>query len=283
MKTVENTEIVSEIVRNWRHAGETHAFVPTMGFLHEGHLSLVDLAQRAADRVSVSIFVNPAQFNDPKDLEKYPRSLQCDLTLLRHRGVDLVFCPSTEEFYPRDFQSWVSVEALTKRWEGAGRPGHFRGVTTVVSMLFHALQPDFAVFGEKDFQQLRVIEQMVADLKFPIEIVRGTLIREEDGLAMSSRNSRLSFESRQKALGISRGLLNAQKAYQRGERRAEALCQAVQRELQHLPGVAVQYLACVQEDTLEAVEDVPDGVPCRVLTTVVVDGIRLLDNMVLNP
>lgn len=220
-----------QTLKAFRGAGESIAFVPTMGFLHEGHLSLVRTARRYASRVVVSIFVNPAQLNDPADFEKYPIDLVRDEQLLVSEGVDVLFIPTTETIYgskklsaDSEYQSWVSVDRLTQPLEGAHRPGHFRGVTTVVSVLFNLVQPDVAVFGEKDFRQLRVIEQMVLDLKFPIKIVRGELVREPDGLAMSSRNVRLSPAARSAALSISRGLMRAQQLFKEGELVGERAC-----------------------------------------------------------
>ena len=251
------------------------AFVPTMGYLHEGHVSLVHLARKFADKVVVSIFVNPSQFNKSEDLEKYPRDLPRDLALLRAAETDGVFIPTPEMIYGAGYQSWVNLTELTKPLEGTFRPGHFQGVTTVVSILFNIVQPDFAVFGEKDFQQLRVIERMVEDLKFPIQIVRGPLIRDPDGLAMSSRNVRLGPEARGRALGISRGLRKAQAAFKKGEAKSSVLESIAQNELND-PAIKIEYITVADEATLSAVEIVSG--PARILVALEVGGVRLIDN-----
>jgi pantoate--beta-alanine ligase len=251
-----------------------------MGYLHEGHLSLVRRAALDSDVVVASIFVNPAQFNNPEDLEKYPRDIPRDLEMLRSVGTAAVFLPTPEMMYGAGFESWVNLTDLTSPLEGAHRPGHFQGVTTVVSMLFNIVEADCAVFGEKDFQQLRIIERLVEDLKFRVEVIRGALVRDPDGLAMSSRNVRLSPESRAQALGISRGLRAAVAAYRAGERRAESLRHLVLRELAG-PDVRVDYVAVALECTLREVETVTE--PARVLVAATVGGVRLIDNSALTP
>jgi len=268
-----------------RKAGKKIGFVPTMGFLHAGHLSLVEQARRNSDFVVVSIFVNPTQFNDKKDFEAYPIDIERDAAMLEKAGADLLFLPATETVFgttlDSPYQTWVNVESLSLPWEGAHRPGHFRGVSTVVSILFNLVQADCAVFGEKDFQQLRLIEQMVADLKRGVEILRGELIREPDGLAMSSRNVRLSQEDRRAALAISRGLLAASDCFKDGERRGSALIQTVEKELKAAARVQPEYVAVASEHSLEPVNEITG--PTRILVAVKVGAVRLIDNVALRP
>ncbi|RMD86388.1 MAG: pantoate--beta-alanine ligase [Candidatus Dadabacteria bacterium] len=276
---VKGIEEARESIRRLRNEGRSKiGFVPTMGYLHEGHLSLCDIALSKGDGVVVSIFVNPTQFNDPADLESYPRDIDRDISLLNEKGVDVVFVPSTDEIYGADFCSSVRVSQLTERFEGASRPGHFEGVTTVVSILFNILNPDFAVFGEKDFQQLRVIERMVKDLKFPIEIVRGKLIREDDGLALSSRNVRLSKEGRTLAPAIYQALKKGADAFKSGERNGGKIASLVKKDLAAEPKITVDYLCVVDEETLSETTG-PITSPSRILFAGYIDGIRLIDNM----
>jgi pantoate--beta-alanine ligase len=196
---------------------------------------------------------------------------------LEREGVDILFAPSVDEMYPAGFQSTVSLSEITKPWEGASRPGHFAGVATVVTMLFNAVQPDCAIFGEKDFQQLRLIEQMVSDLKMDISIIRGALVRDSDGLALSSRNARLSPQGRVNSLALSRGLYAAKEACQGGEKNAKALEEIVARSVRQVPGAEIDYIAAVREDTLVPVSEIAGA--CRILVVVKIDGVRLLDNM----
>jgi pantoate--beta-alanine ligase len=256
-------------------------FVPTMGYLHDGHLSLVELSKQRSDKTIVSIFVNPTQFNNPADLEKYPRDIPRDLAMLNKAGVHAVFMPTPQMMYGPDHESWVELSKLPLEHEGTHRPGHFRGMSTVVSMLFNLVQPDIAVFGEKDFQQLRIVERMVEDLKFPLKIIRGPSIREPDGLAMSSRNVRLDSEARAKALHISKGLFAAEKAFDSGERDAVALRSIVMKFLSRLDGVAVEYIEVVDESTLQRCDAVNS--PSRILVAITVGDVRLIDNVALTP
>jgi pantoate--beta-alanine ligase len=266
-------------IQSLRKAGKTVGFVPTMGYLHAGHISLVHLARKEVDEVIVSIFVNPSQFNDPKDLEVYPRDLPRDLALLKEAGAKALFLPTPALMYTPSFESWVSLENLPLLHEGPLRPGHFRGVATVVTMLFNIIQPDLAVFGEKDFQQLRIIERMVADLKMPIKIVRGPIVREGDGLAMSSRNVRLVPAARARAAAISAGLREARAVYEGGERNAKKLCDVVTKHLS-IPDVEIEYINLVNEETLQCIETVTP--PARILAVAKIGGVRLLDNMALS-
>src|SRR5512143_2550391 len=230
--------------------------VPTMGYLHEGHLSLARQARQECHSVAVSIFVNPTQFGRSEDLSNYPRDLERDLQMLETVGVDLVWTPTPELMYPPGFQTWVEVQEVTKPLEGAMRPGHFRGVTTVVAKLFNAFQPHKAYFGQKDAQQAAVIRQMVRDLNFPIEIVACPIVREPDGLAMSSRNVYLDPEQRKAATVLHRSLSSAKEAYENGERDADQLRQAMKDVLASEPLAQMQYVSCADYDTLEELETV---------------------------
>ncbi|GAB4493602.1 MAG: pantoate--beta-alanine ligase [Anaerolineales bacterium] len=255
-------------------------FVPTMGYLHAGHVSLVERARAECASVAASIFVNPTQFGPQEDLAKYPRNIPGDLRLLEAAGADLVWLPTPEIMYPPDFQTWVNVEGLTAPLEGAMRPGHFRGVTTVVAKLFNAVQPQKAYFGQKDAQQAAVIRRMTRDLNFPVEIVVCPTRREADGLAMSSRNSYLSPAERQAATVLFRALSAAKNAYQAGERRAEALRQTMRKVLAAEPLARPQYVSCADYDSLQEIETAVEG---KVLLSlaVFIGATRLIDNFVL--
>ena len=253
--------------------------VPTMGYLHEGHLSLVRRAREECDHVIVSIFVNPTQFGPAEDLSKYPRDLDRDLSLLEPLGVDLVWMPTAEMMYPPGFQTWVEVEGITRPLEGSMRPGHFRGVTTVVAKLFNAVQPHKAYFGQKDAQQAAVIRQMTRDLNFPLEIVVCPIVREPDGLAMSSRNVYLDPDQRKAATILSRSLGTAQEAYEDGVRNAEMLRQIMRDVIASEPLAQVQYVSCADYDTLEELETVTGK---ALLSMAVFMGkTRLIDNLIL--
>jgi pantoate--beta-alanine ligase len=255
------------------------AFVPTMGALHEAHISLVKLAHTVGTRVIVSLFINPSQFNDPKDYEKYPRVLERDCALLEQYGVAAVFAPAhPDQIYGPAFQTWVENSSLGSLLEGASRPGHYRGVTTVVSILFNLVQPEFAIFGEKDYQQLITIERMVGDLKFPVTIVRAPLMREPGGLAMSSRNTRLSEQGRVIARSISRALFIAVDAFKGGERRRAVLRSLVAEVFAAAPGVSPDYIALVNEGKLEEAPEIITH-NARILVAVMVEGIRLIDTV----
>ncbi len=268
---------LAELRKARRALQEPVGFVPTMGYLHEGHLSLVRMARRENTSVVVSIFVNPTQFGPGEDLDRYPRDIPRDLALLEREGVDLVWTPTPEVMYGEDFQTWVTVEGLTQYLEGAYRPGHFRGVTTVVTKLFLAVQPQRAYFGQKDAQQARVIQQMVKDLNFPIVIVVGPTVREPDGLAMSSRNTYLNPEERQAATVLYRALRAARDAFEQGERDADALRQKMLAVLKKEPLARVQYVSCADPDTLEELH----GPVERALLSmaVFIGNTRLIDNM----
>jgi pantoate--beta-alanine ligase len=253
--------------------------VPTMGYLHEGHLSLVRRARAECRHTAVSIFVNPTQFGPNEDLSKYPRDLERDLHLLDSEGVDLVWTPEPEEMYPAGFQSWVEVQEMTRPLEGAQRPGHFRGVTTVVAKLFNTVQPAKAYFGQKDAQQAAVIRQMTHDLNFPIEIVVCPIVREPDGLALSSRNVYLDPGQRKAATVLYRALTAAESAYINGEREAGKLRQIMNDTLAMEPLARMQYVSCADYDTLQELEEVTGK---TLLSMAVFMGkTRLIDNVVL--
>lgn len=253
--------------------------VPTMGYLHEGHISLVRKAREECKSVVVSIFVNPTQFGPTEDLSKYPRDLERDLRMLEAADVDMVWNPSPEVMYPPGYQTWVEVQEMTRPLEGAQRPGHFKGVTTVVSKLFNAVQPDKAYFGQKDAQQAAVIRQMTADLNFPIEIVVCPIVREPDGLAMSSRNVYLEPAQRQAATVLFRALNAAQAAYGNGEQDADALRKVMTDTITAEPLAQLQYVSCADYDTLQELQEVTGR---TLLSMAVYFGrTRLIDNLVL--
>lgn len=253
--------------------------VPTMGYLHSGHLSLVSRAKAECDHVIVSIFVNPTQFGANEDLSKYPRDLERDLELLKPLGVDIVWNPSAEMMYPPGYQTWVEVEALTHPLEGAMRPGHFKGVTTVVSKLFNATQPHKAYFGQKDAQQVAVIRRMTLDLNFPLEIVVCPTMREDDGLAMSSRNKYLNEAERQAATVLFRSLSEAKKLYESGERNADVLRNKMKEVLASEPLANMQYVSCADYDSLEELNLIQNK--ALLSMAVFIGKTRLIDNFVL--
>ena len=253
--------------------------VPTMGYLHEGHLSLVRRARDECDHVVVSIFVNPTQFGPNEDLSKYPRDLDRDLSLIEPLGTNLVWIPTAEIMYPPGYQTWVEVEEVTRPLEGAQRPGHFKGVTTVVAKLFNGVQPHKAYFGQKDAQQAAVIRQMTRDLNFPIEIVVCPIVREPDGLAMSSRNVYLDPEQRKAATVLYRSLNAAKEAYEDGVRDAETLREIMKDILASEALAQMQYVSCADYDTLDELETVTGKTLLSM--AVFIGKTRLIDNFVL--
>jgi len=263
-----------------RREGKRIGFVPTMGALHEGHLSLVRAARQRSDAVVVSIFVNPLQFGPTEDLARYPRDLQGDSTLLKNEGVEIVFVPTAEEMYPAGAATYVTVAGLSERLCGRSRPGHFRGVTTVVSKLFNAIEPNFAFFGQKDAAQHAIIRKMVRDLNFAVAIVVCPIVREPDGLAMSSRNTYLSVEQRRSALALSRTLRKMEEMAKGGDRSVAALIEAGKQEVSREPGVRLDYLEIVDSDTLEPLADVRTG--SLVAIAALVGTTRLIDNIVIS-
>ena len=260
-----------------RRAGKRVGLVPTMGALHEGHLSLVRAARAACDVVAVSIFVNPTQFGPTEDLAKYPRSFEQDRELLEREGVDSLFSPTVEEMYPAGAVTWVSVEELSGKLDGRSRPGHFRGVTTVVAKLFHIIEPDVAFFGQKDAAQVAVIKRMVRDLNFPIAIEVCPILREPDGLAMSSRNAYLDARQRQQALVLHRSLGTVKELADSGERNAIRLIEAGLAEFAKEPSVRLDYFEIVDPETLDSMEEISRG--ALVAVAAFVGTTRLIDNL----
>ena len=279
MNVLEKVVTFNEL-RNARNGlPEPVGFVPTMGFLHKGHLSLVKRACEESASVVVSIFVNPTQFAPTDDLDAYPRDLERDAALLKEAGANLLWTPTPEVMYPPDFQTWVDVERLTAPLEGTKRPGHFRGVTTVVAKLFNAVQPQMAFFGQKDAQQAAVIRQMVRDLNMPVEILTLPIVRERDGLAMSSRNTYLNPAERQAALCLSQSLKAAQSAYEKGERNAESL-RALMREIINAEPLArLEYVSCADYDSLAELDEI--SAKALLSMAVYIGSTRLIDNIVL--
>ncbi len=269
------------ISRKLRREAKTVGFVPTMGALHEGHLTLVREARAANDVVIVSIFVNPTQFNDKGDLAKYPRDLTADAAILAEYEVDHIFAPEPHEIYGDGFATYVNVEGLTNTLEGESRPGHFRGVATVVTILFNTVRPDRAYFGQKDAQQVAVIKRLTTDLGFETEIVVVPTVREESGLAMSSRNERLSAEDRKKAAIIINSLREAKLAFKKGERNAVNLTEMVKDRIAAEPAAEIDYVAVVDRDSLQSVDRIGDD-ETLIAIAVRIGGVRLIDNVILN-
>ena len=276
MKTVET---FSDLYKNLANLKRPLGFVPTMGFLHDGHLSLVQKAKDECGSVVVSIFTNPTQFAPDEDLENYPRDIERDLNLLSGIGTDLVWIPKVDAMYPENFQTWVDVEHITKLLEGQFRSTHFRGVTTVVSKLFNAVKPEKAYFGQKDAQQALVIKRMVRDLNYPIDVVVCPIIREPDGLAMSSRNSYLNEQERQAALCLSQGLNLARKAFNKGECKAEELIKLISDKVKQEPLAKLDYISCADPESLQELEGEVES--CLLSLAVFIEQTRLIDNVVL--
>lgn len=282
MRTLKTVEEIRRFSRSRKAEGHRVALVPTMGYLHEGHLSLVREGRRRASCVLASIFVNPIQFGPREDLDRYPRDLPRDSALLEGEGVDALFAPEVEEMYPRGFATRVTVEGpLTEGLCGARRPGHFSGVATVVTKLFAACEPDLALFGQKDAQQAAVIRRFTKDLNLPVEIVVCPIVREGDGLAMSSRNVYLSPEERRQAPVLFRSLKAAEALFAAGERRGEVLLDTVRREMAGAPLATIDYVELVDAESLVPVERVE--APALLALAAFFGSTRLIDNTVLNP
>ena len=262
-----------------RVAGKRIGFVPTMGALHDGHLSLIRAAKSRCDLVVASIFVNPTQFGPNEDLAKYPRTFERDCQLLEKENADLLFAPTVEEMYPQDAVTWVTVEGLSEKLDGKSRPGHFRGVTTVVAKLFHIVDPDIAFFGQKDAAQVAIIRRMVRDMKFPVEIVACPIVREPDGLAMSSRNAYLDSSQRKAALVLSRALWAVERKYTSGERDTNTLIERGKQLIAKEPAARLDYLELVNADTLDPVAQATPGT--MVAVAAYVGNTRLIDNLLL--
>jgi pantoate--beta-alanine ligase len=272
---------MTSLARKLRRENKVIGFVATMGALHKGHLELVKNARQMCDVVIVSIFVNPTQFNESDDFEKYPRDLTTDASLLTNYQVDYIFAPDAGDIYGEDFSTYVTVDDISEKLEGASRPGHFRGVATIVTILFNTIRPDFAYFGQKDAQQVAVIQRLTKNLGFDTEIIVIPIVRENSGLAMSSRNERLSREEREAASIIYKSLLEVQIASEKGERNTGKLTEIVRKEIETEPLANIDYIAIVDNETLEPLEKVGEK-PVLVAVAVRFGDIRLIDNIILN-
>ncbi len=279
MRVCETIEDMRSLCRATRAGGKRLGFVPTMGALHEGHLSLVRAARAACDIVAASIFVNPMQFGPNEDLAKYPRTFARDRELLGKESVELLFAPSVEEMYPAGAVTWVTVEGLSGKLDGRSRPGHFRGVTTVVAKLFHIVEPDAAFFGQKDAAQVAIIRRMAHDLNFPIEIVACPIVREADGLAMSSRNAYLDPQQRQQALVLHRALMRVKKSWKAGERSSSRLADGGREEIATEKAVRLDYFEIADPGTLDPIDNVSSA--ALVAVAAFVGPTRLIDNILL--
>jgi pantoate--beta-alanine ligase len=279
MKICKTIEEIRSASRDARREGKRFGFVPTMGALHEGHLSLVRAAKAKSDVVAVSIFVNPLQFGPTEDLAKYPRSFERDRELLEKEAVDILFAPQPEEMYPKGGVTYVTVEGLSEKLCGRSRPGHFRGVTTVVAKLFHIVEPDLAFFGQKDAAQAAIICRMVRDLNLPVEIVVCPIVRDPDGLAMSSRNAYLSPQERKTALVLNRSLTETKNRFDHGERSVIALIAAGKQVLAQEPGARLDYFEMVDPATLDPLQELTST--ALVAVAAFVGNTRLIDNVLL--
>jgi len=282
MEIINRRQRMSSVARKIRRDQDRSiGLVPTMGALHEGHLSLVREARRMCDVVVVSVFVNPTQFGPSEDYEHYPRDLTKDTALLTDYNVDYIFAPAPEEIYPKDFSTYVNVGGLSKLLEGEARPGHFRGVATVVAILLNTVRPDFTFFGQKDAQQSLIIKRMVRDLAFDTEIVILPTVREDSGLAISSRNLYLGPEERESASVIHRALRQAKEVFKKGERHANKLADIVRTTIESEPRVRVDYVSVVDAETLEKLDKL-DERPTLIAVAAYVGKTRLIDNIILN-
>jgi len=276
MQIVREMSDLALALRGWRSAGESGALVPTMGALHAGHMALVDAARAAADRVVASIFVNPLQFGEGEDLDRYPRQEAEDARLLERHGCDLIWMPTSAQLYPPGFSTTISVAGVSERWDGEARPGHFSGVATVVAKLFTAVRPDLAFFGEKDFQQLAVIRRMNADLGLGVEIRGVATVRDADGLALSSRNAYLTDDERQKGLALPHALEEARDAIQ-GGKPVDPVLERAKDRLIDAGFSRIDYFALVDAATLEPLETATGEM--RLIAAAVIGTTRLIDNM----
>ena len=281
MKLVKTIDEMRDLRQAIRINGKRLGLVPTMGALHEGHLSLVRAARDKSDVVAASIFVNPTQFGPHEDFAKYPRNLKSDSALLEREHVDVVFAPSVDDMYPADAVTWVIVEGMSDRLCGRSRPGHFRGVTTVVSKLFHIIQPDAAFFGQKDAAQVAIIRRMVRDLNMRVSIEVCPIVRESDGLALSSRNAYLNPEERKSALVLYRSLRRAQELFDRGERESAKLIADGKKEFAKEPAARLDYFDIVDPDSLESIRAVSER--ALIAVAAYVGNTRLIDNVVVDP
>ena len=282
MEIINRIPRMMSVARDMRAEGSRVSLVPTMGALHEGHLSLMARAREMCDIVVASVFVNPAQFGPDEDFERYPRDLARDAELAFTKGVDFIFAPSPEDMYPKDFVTYVTVSGLSDKLEGASRPGHFRGVTTVVNKLLNIVQPNFAFFGRKDAQQVIIIKRLVRDLAMDVEIVVGPIVREEDGLALSSRNVYLSTNERQAATVLRRALEKARTLYNGGESDAGRLLSAIRAVVEAEPLARLDYVAITDTRRLDPVAIISNDEPTLISIAVFFGKTRLIDNIVLN-
>ena len=280
MKIVSTIEEVRAQISAWKKEGNTVGFIPTMGYLHEGHMSLIDAAGEN-DKVVVSIFVNPMQFGPNEDLASYPRDLERDAKMCEEHGVDLIFHPTPEEMYGDNFYSYVDMNVLTQELCGLSRPVHFRGVCTVVTKLFNIVTPDKAYFGQKDAQQLAIIKRMVKDLNMPLTIIGCPIIREEDGLAKSSRNTYLSPEERKAALVLSRSIFLGKEMVEKGEHDAKKIIDAMTEEIEKEPLAKIDYVKLVDLDTMQQVDSIKGGILTAI--AVYIGKTRLIDNFMFEP
>lgn len=273
---LQTTAELRQTVQTWKRDGLSIGLAPTMGYLHEGHLTLVRAAKQNNDRVIATIFVNPVQFVEGEDFERYPRDEARDLAMLQREGADAVFVPQPGDIYPAGFSTYVEPPAPSKGWCGAARPGHFRGVCTVVSILFNLTQPDRAYFGRKDAQQMAVIRRMTADFAFPIEIIGLPTVREPDGLALSSRNAYLNDDQRKQALALTQTLQRGVERFRAGEQNAQRILDEAKKTINAIEGVRLDYLGAVDENTFEAVSTIQKG--NLYIGAVYVGPTRLIDN-----
>lgn len=279
MQVINNLQEMQNLALEWRARGDRIVLVPTMGFFHPGHLSLMEYGRTRGDHLVVSIFVNPTQFSPQEDLDRYPRDFERDCDLAREVGVDLIFAPAADQMYPDGYQTFVTVAEVTKGLCGASRPTHFRGVATVVLKLFNLVQPQVAVFGEKDYQQLVTLQRLVTDLNLPVEVVGRPLVREADGLALSSRNVYLSPEERQSALKISQALFKARELTEKGERSRQNLLAFLKPIFSKDPAITLEYLALVDNESLEEIAEINGR--ARLAVAAKVGPTRLIDNILL--
>lgn len=279
IQIVKRISNLRKVIRAVKGKGQSIGFVPTMGALHQGHLSLIRAAKKENDCVVVSIFVNPIQFNRADDLKAYPRTLQKDARLAKEAGADLIFAPSASEIYPANFQTSVQVGRLSQLWEGKFRPGHFRGVTTVVAKLFNLVQPNRAYFGQKDAQQARIVQQMIQDLNFDVQLRVLPTIREKDGVAMSSRNQNLSSGARRSSRKLFEALQGARRLIEWKERRGSVVIRRMRDSIKDLPGARIDYVAVVDPETLQPVKQIRSDV--LILLAVWFGKVRLIDEMLI--
>ncbi len=280
MRIISKVKEMQKVADELRKEGKIIGVVPTMGYLHEGHLSLIRLAKEKSDVVITTIFVNPLQFAPNEDYDRYPRDFERDVKLAQSAGCDIIFHPSVEEIYPQNFLTYVEVDKLTKVLEGEFRPTHFRGVTTVVAKLFNITKPHIAVFGQKDAQQALIIKQMVRDLNFDIEIIVAPIVREPDGLAMSSRNVYLSDSERKDATVLYESLKLAEKLIENGERNSKNIILKMEELIKSKPTAKIDYIAIVEPETLEKVETLSEGKEYLIALAVRIGSTRLIDNTI---